>query len=781
MSDGGKKKKNPGRTNGKTNTAAAKVDAFLSEVGGRRVERFKRERRVLSFPQYLELFRSDPLRLSRNAAQYVFEAYEYYGTREVRGPCGGTETRFCLFDAPFDDGRNRLYGHEALQREIHRRLKRFALSGRTDRLLLLHGPNGSAKSTVVELIVRALEHYSTLDEGALFRFNWIFPVRAEGRERLGFGGDHETDPGRDGYAFLDEREIACKLCCELRESPLFLLPEEERAEFLESILADSPADEAPARRRRCEQLCRGALSAKSRAVFDALMTAYQGDWRRVVRHIQVERWFVSRRYRRGAVTIEPQQAVDAGVIPISFDQGATLPPALHGLRLVELAGELADASGGLVEYSDFLKRPLELNKYLLNTCERGTVSVAGVTAELNEVMFGTCNEKQLSAFKMIPDFPSYKGRIELLRTPYLLEWEKERELYETYLKESGDLRHIAPHTAGIAALWAVLTRLRRPDPGHYPDEAAEAVTSLSPLEKARFYSDGSLPDRFTSEQRRELKAAAEKMWREFNEESAVFEDFACAAYEGRRGASAREIKALLAEAAAESRFVCLSPPAVFRALDRLRRDRGVYEFLRLEPEGEYRDQEALSAAVRGEYLRLVTTEVYDSLELVESGEYERRVSEYFRHVRAYVSGEKIRRETDGKLLPPSEEVMAGLEKHLQLKEPPDKFRRNLVSRIAAYSLEHPDEKLDYAVVCAALFRDLKRNYYTEKRRQLEQLARPIPLLGTDDEKTLSAAAKKDAARALRTMKERHGYCDHCATEAVLFVLRADPPAEAAPR
>ncbi len=40
------------------------------------------------------------------------------------------------------------------------------------RVLLLHGPVGSAKSTIVRLIKKGLEAYSRTDEGAQYSFSW---------------------------------------------------------------------------------------------------------------------------------------------------------------------------------------------------------------------------------------------------------------------------------------------------------------------------------------------------------------------------------------------------------------------------------------------------------------------------------------------------------------------------------------------------------------------------------------------------------------------------------
>ena len=44
--------------------------------------------------------------------------------------------------------------------------------GTDKRILLLHGPVGSAKSTIARLLKKGLEHYSRTDAGALYTFAW---------------------------------------------------------------------------------------------------------------------------------------------------------------------------------------------------------------------------------------------------------------------------------------------------------------------------------------------------------------------------------------------------------------------------------------------------------------------------------------------------------------------------------------------------------------------------------------------------------------------------------
>ena len=113
--------------------------------------------------------------------------FDHFGTETVRTP-RGVMTRWRLFDCPFDGGKDALMGQEEVQAAVYRLVSNFVREGRTNRLILLHGPNGSAKSTFVACMQRALEHYSTLDEGALYQFNWIFPSQKLTKGGIGFGG-----------------------------------------------------------------------------------------------------------------------------------------------------------------------------------------------------------------------------------------------------------------------------------------------------------------------------------------------------------------------------------------------------------------------------------------------------------------------------------------------------------------------------------------------------------------------------------------------------------------
>ncbi|HEY0708532.1 MAG TPA: serine protein kinase PrkA, partial [Polyangia bacterium] len=391
---------------------------------------------------------------------------DHYGTETVRSPRGPV-TRWKLFDCPFDEGKDRLIGQEEVQGAVYRLVSNFAREGRTTRLVMLHGPNGSAKSTLVTCLQRALEHYSTLDEGALYRFNWIFPAQKVSRTGIGFsGGAAESVGALDSYAMLDDELIEAKIVDELRDHPILLLPKESRKALFEERAALLGDGFRPAR-----QLTSGDLSHRNRQIFEALLSSYHGDITKVLRHVQVERFFVSRRYRQAVATVEPQLAVDARSRQLTMDRSlSSLPPALQSLTLYEVQGELVDGNRGVLDFADLLKRPLESFKYLLGTVEQGRVSLDVAVLEVDTVFLASSNEGYLSAFKELPEFQSFKGRIELVRAPYLLDYRQEQEIYQGHINQFSSAvadKHVAPHVAWVTALWAVLTRMRKPMPEKY--------------------------------------------------------------------------------------------------------------------------------------------------------------------------------------------------------------------------------------------------------------------------------------------------------------------------
>src|SRR4029077_8410290 len=99
----------------------------------------------------------------------------------------------------------------------------------------------------------------------------------------------------------------------------------------------------------------------------------------------------------------------------------------------------------------------------------------------------------LGGFKEIPEFQSFKGRMELVRAPYLLDYRIEQRIYEAQIRaahtESG--KHVAPHVAWVTRRCAFLTRMKKPLAEKYGKSLSDVVTKRGPLEKAQLYADSA--------------------------------------------------------------------------------------------------------------------------------------------------------------------------------------------------------------------------------------------------------------------------------------------------
>ncbi len=393
---------------------------------------FFEDRTIMSYQEYFNLVVDAPRRHLRSSAQYLIDMFDHFGREEIDRPTGKV-TRFKLFDAPFAGGDGRVSGQELVQEALYRIIANFAREGRVNKLILMHGPNGSAKSSLVRCMMAGMEAYSRLPEGAIYSFNWIFPSERLGDGKIGFSTLRQVPAeARDSYAYLPAESVDARVPCEMHDHPLFLITQELRRDLLTQLVpggSDTEGGESLDYSMSTvnDYLRSGDLCYKCRRIFDALLTSYDGDIQKVLNHIQIERFYISRRYRRGAATIEPQMSVDARTQQVTSDRSLTsLPKALQHTSLFEPAGPLVDANRGLLEFSDLLKRPVEAFKYLLATVETATVSMDSFVLHLDMVFMASTNETYLDVFKEHPDFPSFKGRIELVKVPFLLSYDDER-------------------------------------------------------------------------------------------------------------------------------------------------------------------------------------------------------------------------------------------------------------------------------------------------------------------------------------------------------------------
>jgi predicted Ser/Thr protein kinase len=739
---------------------------------------FDSNRRVLSFEEYLSLLGEQPQTQLRGSAKTMIDMMDHFGKTPVKPTSAAAQLsqpgsnlfRFHVFDQAIDASNRRVVGQELVQNQIYNSLRTFVRQGVNNKLILLHGPNGSAKTSLVHALMAGMERYSHEPQGAMYSFNWVFPVERYTKGGMGMN-TYASGTGREreavqSYAKLADEEVASRISCDMRDHPLLIIPVDQRRPFLDKLLGAAKAEEVW--HTMPQYLTRGGLCHRCKQIADALLNANHGDFRKVLMHVQVERFYLARRYREGLVTVEPQLHVDAQYQQLTMNKSlASLPASLQSLNLFALGGDLVDGNRGVVEYSDLLKRPVDTFKYLLIACETGAVNVGSSIAYLDAVMLGSTNELQLDAFKEFPDFTSFKARIELIRVPYLLSVTEEQEIYKPDIEQIAGDRHVAPHTAWTLAQWSVLTRLKKPNSINYPPSVSSIVSALTPLEKARLYDTGDMPLSINPEERKLLRSSLRKLREEYMN---------IPYYEGRMGASAREMKSILYSAAQNAEFPCLSPLAVMREMEEFVKRLSEYEFLKQDVKDGFHDAPEFINIVRSDYLSFIDREVRDSIGLYDSQQWEEFLRKYVQHISLVLKKEKLKNPITGRLEDPDLALIAEFEK---IVEAPgegaerDSFRQNIISQIGAWSLDHPNEPVVYAKVFPEFWHKLEKHYYESQKALLTQMHNALLVYGSDapGAKDPNDEGVKLARQTVENMKKKLGYCDHCAKEVITFLMR----------
>jgi predicted Ser/Thr protein kinase len=711
---------------------------------------------VMSFAEYLNELEQKPRLHIRDAARYLLDAVDYFGSETVHRPWG-EETRLRIFNQAFADPTEQLVGQEHVQRAVRDAIESQVRDGRVNRLILIHGPNGSAKSTTIKNLFNGLEHYSTLEEGALFRFRWIFPSRKTSHGVVGFGARLDRD-NIESFAHLDDSEIDAVLECEVRDHPLLLLPLIERQKLIRHVLDRAGLGDHPIP----NYFLGDTLCHRCRQVADALIRTHRGDLRKVLAHVQVERWTVSRRYRRGTVQVGPQMSADAAQRQVTADRNlSALPTELQNMTLFETYGPLVDGSGGIVEFEDMLKRSLESFKYLLGTIETGEVLLAQSTLSLNTVLMGTTNDAMLEAFREHPEYTSFLERLTLIPVPFITQYSTEKRIYELQLIPNIG-RHVAPHAVSVASHFAVLARLLKPNPEYYSDELKPIIAELTVREKAELYDKGEVPEHLIESLRSTFLEDLSDMRSEHSTSWS---------YEGRFGPSPRIIRQVLLKAAQSTKFKCLSPFAVLNELDDLCNKGREHPFLDREPEkGGYHDFHGFVDSAQDRMFDKMEEEIRNASGFVEESRYLELLGKYISHVRYAVKGEKVLSDSTGQDEDPDENMMKSVEEKIGVGGDAGEFRKNFISRIAAWAIEHPKQKIAPEVIFPDYLRKIRSAYFQEHRKRVIKVAKNALSLLSGEADGLEKADLETAEHMIEQMTGRFGYCTQCMTDALARLI-----------
>ena len=366
------------------------------------LETHRRERERLvwegTFREYFELVTANP-RLASLSHARICDMILAPGVEKLAEGTRDEVTRYKFFS-------DELYG---IEEPIARIVEYFKSAAQRlevrKRILLLMGPVGGGKSTIVTMLKRGLERWTRADAGAL-------------------------------YGIKD---------CPMHEEPLHLIPVELRPEI----------------ERHYGIYIEGELCPQCRY---NLEHSYHGKHEDVM----IKRILFSEKDRIGIGTFAPSDPKSQDITELtgSIDLSTIGEIGVESdPRAYRFDGELNIANRGIMEFIEILKSDEKFLYSLLTLSQEQNIKTGRFAMiYADEVIMSHTNENEYNTFVGNKKSEALQDRIIMIKVPYNLKVTQEERIYDKLLKQSDALRniHIAPNTLKIAAMFAVMTRLEEP-------------------------------------------------------------------------------------------------------------------------------------------------------------------------------------------------------------------------------------------------------------------------------------------------------------------------------
>jgi serine protein kinase len=472
--------------------------------------------------------------------------------------------------------------------------------GTERRVLLLHGPVGSAKSTIVRLLKKGLERFSRTPDGALYSFRWVFP---DGENR----GEHP---------------------CPMREEPLRLVPEESRAKLLAEI--NQAGDGG------YPIMVKGSLCPFCRYYYNSLLKKYQGDWSRMVDHVQVYRLLVSEKDRIGIGSFQPKDEKNQDSTELTGDinyrkiaeYGSDSDP-----RAFNFDGEFQVSNRGVIEFIEVLKLDVAFLYDLLGASQEHSIKPKKFAqTDIDLVIIGHTNEPEYRKLQNNELMEAFRDRTIKVDIPYITTLTHEIQIYKKdFNRQRIAGKHIAPHSIEMAAMWAVLTRLEQPK-----------KAQLSLMQKLKLYDGKTMPG-FTEENVKELQNEAKR--------------------EGLDGISPRYIQDKISNALVnDENMNCINPFMILNELES-----GLKHHSLITSDEQRKRYQELLAVVKEEYEDVVKNEVQRAISADEEA-IAKLCANYIDNVKAYTQRERVKNKYTGQDEEPDERLMRSIEEKIEIPE-----------------------------------------------------------------------------------------------------------------
>jgi serine protein kinase len=621
-----------------------------------------------------------PAALARTSHEYIWDMLRWYGRLAEDTRMASAEQREGAAvdpgapagpqDKPREEGADELFKRElfGIDAPLARVVEYFkAAAGGSDvgrRLLLLLGPPSGGKSTVAILLKRGLEEYSRTEAGALYAI--------------------KGSP--------------------LHENPLNLIPASLRAEFRERYGVALHGEPSPWAREYIER-------------------EFEGDFV----NVPVERIFLSEAARVGIGTYAPHDPTTADIADLvgSVDLAKVAQIGDEGdPRAWSWSGAVYAASRGLLEMIEILKVKREFLYLLLTLTQEKNVKVSRFPLiHLDETVLAHTNLAEFHRFLQEKENEALLDRMVIIKVPYALSYRDEARIYQKLVSGAPAFRdvHLDPHVLNLAAVFAILTRLTRPE-----------REGLDVAKKLRLYAGEAIEGATETEATR-LRAESPE--------------------EGLTGVSPRFVINAISTAITRGTTLSLTSMDLLLAL----KD-GIESDARMEPKQKKAWIDHLVTARKEFYNRWVKEDVHRAMFASFEAEAQQLLEKYLDEVEASLDRRQVADPITGESRAADERFLRSVEEKIKVSDSGKLSFRQEVVRKAMVAFKTGEK---FKLASHARMREAIEQYLFEERRDVLRLV------------TSAARPDEQARQKISVVQQRliseYGYDEHSAKEALSYV------------
>lgn len=695
------------------------------------------ESSAISKDEFWEGHFDDYLRIAQLQPSVAFSAHQrIYHSVVVKGSleftfAGEPQVRFNFFDDPFENGLDAIYGLVRPSMRLVNVLKSGASRfGEDRRMILLHGPVGSSKSTIARLMCKGLSSFTKTELGKLYTFSWYIDPNHEALKeiRYSFGLTEEI-----------ERNFTT---CPLHEDPLKLLPIDVRTAFVNALngggltsnelefMPDELRPKGKSRGRRPEETIylEGELCPLCRYIWRSLLRYYKADWKRILKeHVRVERLIFSEVDRIGIGSFHPKDEKNQDSTELSGDIdwskiknfGSESDPRSFDFR----RGEYFVANRGIMYKEEMLKADKAFRYDDLHASQDHQVKPKGFSVvHLDELIMGGTNNPEYETLRDDEKEEAFRDRISRVDIPYVIKLSDETKIYEKVYRFSAAGKHMSPHVFRIASFFGVISRVENPK------------EKLSRVQKVKLYDGQFIGEEWNTEE------AVKKIMDESGEK------------EGMQPAiSPRYIQDKIGNAVVKDpSSSCVTVFQIFTELEE-----GLLHHSLFKAQTKRDELKALLNEVRSEYDEMLKEEIEQAVASDESGILE-LFKNYLINLQAYKRGgpnARVKNPITKLEEPYNERLMREVEEKIGIADrEKDQFRTTIYESIANTALE--GKTFDYKSN-ERLYRGLRKKLFDDRKDQIKLSTLHTRVLDQEEQEKIDIIKKN--------LKERFGYCDVCGT------------------